>query len=645
MKKEIYEITYHCGHSAIVELSGTDVSKKIEYLERNQICPECFIRKNGFVLYKKERFVLNYELPELNGTTGDVDSATLIRNQIINGAVGATFYQQKETAIKFIKGLNEILVNEDARYWINSQECDLENLLISGYRMASNPELDEKQQYVICNAILPKLTGEKSKTYYAAGNIRMNCLQQIAMENPGSLGVLLKKDCNVLSQKICSDPCFWLESKDFLQHIESISDLNGFITKKNKQLEILEFEEQGRRARQMEFRRREEEERRNRHKAIKEYNDQPAITEWLYSEDELIELENKSTIYMDPNSKDSQGKFVLRLNSVDFLYLPVRRPFTNSDYDVTLQEAFCRYLVINHQKYFIESDIEALLRIYCKDEKGAEDNAVSLLKRTGVLDEKCEIRLIAPDLPNYVHGTESRDSERLGSVLWLEYRVVRQVLRNHMKAKKAYSEVDFEESGWTPELVYLYEKIVGKLVSQCDMADYVQKFELAKRAPVKVNDSLPARMGRLKALNRYLDREKEKLSYYDQILQEESIVKDFIADLILQIPQEPDMSGFKRCSKIGALTPLHANISREAFELMIKNFSFGMQDSRFFNYWESLSSQPMTFFAYDDYLPYLRFCEPSIQTAFDTYRVKREASLKKITDYETEMDSLSEYVN
>jgi hypothetical protein len=78
-----YDVTYSCGHSDTIQLYGPNKerTRKIEWLERDGLCPECYKAKMEQQAVKKSN---EMGLPELVGSEKQVAWAKKIRLDMID---------------------------------------------------------------------------------------------------------------------------------------------------------------------------------------------------------------------------------------------------------------------------------------------------------------------------------------------------------------------------------------------------------------------------------------------------------------------------------------------------------------------------------------------------------------------------------
>lgn len=81
-----YDITYSCGHTATIQLYGNTAERerKIAWMERDGLCPECYREWQRDENARKAKEVLgDIILPELTGTEKQIAYANDKRNEYV----------------------------------------------------------------------------------------------------------------------------------------------------------------------------------------------------------------------------------------------------------------------------------------------------------------------------------------------------------------------------------------------------------------------------------------------------------------------------------------------------------------------------------------------------------------------------------
>lgn len=81
-----YDITYSCGHTATIQLYGStaDRERKIAWMEREGLCPDCYREQQQEMNARKAKEALgDIILPELTGTEKQIEYANDKRNEYV----------------------------------------------------------------------------------------------------------------------------------------------------------------------------------------------------------------------------------------------------------------------------------------------------------------------------------------------------------------------------------------------------------------------------------------------------------------------------------------------------------------------------------------------------------------------------------
>lgn len=119
-----YEIKYNCGHTGIVNLTGTNKEreKRLDYLKQCD-CPTCNKAKNNAMFAEYEN---KNNLPLLAGTEKQIVWARQIRIDTIKAVeefMGQ--FKEDEQTIKFMNWLKE---QNKAEFWINIRNYDAKKI-------------------------------------------------------------------------------------------------------------------------------------------------------------------------------------------------------------------------------------------------------------------------------------------------------------------------------------------------------------------------------------------------------------------------------------------------------------------------------------------------------------------------------------
>ena len=140
-----YTVNYNCGHTGTVELFGKTKIRyeKIEWMERNQICPDCYQAAKDAERAAQNKIAAekNQGLVELVGTPKQVAWAETIRAEKLANA--ETLLEKAEQFIangenldsaRIVKATTEEWMNQpSASWWIDHRNRSLEDTIRERY--------------------------------------------------------------------------------------------------------------------------------------------------------------------------------------------------------------------------------------------------------------------------------------------------------------------------------------------------------------------------------------------------------------------------------------------------------------------------------------------------------------------------------
>lgn len=92
-----YEVTYSCGHTAVVDLvgKGIDRERKLEWMRERALCPECYKAK---VAAEHQKFESKMDFPVLSGTDKQIAYANKLRLSYAKQEINAIEQYKKANA-------------------------------------------------------------------------------------------------------------------------------------------------------------------------------------------------------------------------------------------------------------------------------------------------------------------------------------------------------------------------------------------------------------------------------------------------------------------------------------------------------------------------------------------------------------------
>ena len=136
-----YDVTYSCGHSETVQLYGPtrDRQRKIEWMERDGLCPECFkAHKEAKQAEKEAKAVEGLELVALTGSEKQIKWADSLRAQTladVRRRVENVRASKGDTVADNVLAASTSAMNRypDAKFWIDNRD-NLLTALGAAYR-------------------------------------------------------------------------------------------------------------------------------------------------------------------------------------------------------------------------------------------------------------------------------------------------------------------------------------------------------------------------------------------------------------------------------------------------------------------------------------------------------------------------------
>ncbi len=265
-----------------------------------------------------------------------------------------------------------------------------------------------------------------------------------------------------------------------------------------------------------------QEEHSNELQMITDYNRRP-IVDSTYDFEAQVAMEQYANISMTYGDVNIHGYSVLRNKGTKILYLPLRKPWTRFDIVNMFEERYCRYVIIDSKRYFVEADIFSII--------GRDEHLSRILLDGEVLSSKDIIALHDPLFDS------DRSVIKVCSEKWLECCVLRRVSLN-MYRRKA--------SCWTEVLSYLYETILNKNISDCDIAEFENLFKQARSCPRKIYNSERAIKERRKWLESQIKKKHCMIEEQKRLLALEEPLRILVEVLIIKsgVTQMLDASQF-----------------------------------------------------------------------------------------------------